>query len=374
MKVALDCTSMLGTLTGVGTVTTALCRGLASRPEVDVTAFAVSVRGRDELRAVVPDTIEVMGPALPARAVRLLWRHLDRPGIDRLIGRHDVVHGPNFVVPPTAAARLVTVHDLTPVRFPELCTADAARYPTYIRRAVAAGAWVHTPSHAVRGEVIDHFDVDPDRVVAVPNGFSPMTGGDPERGRRLAGVDEFVLAIGTVEPRKGLTTLLDAVDLLQARGIAAPVVHAGPDGWGSTDFDSRHRRMNDPAQVTRLGRISEQDKADLYAAARLFCYPSVYEGFGLTILEAMSAGTPVVTTDIPAAREVAADAAVFAPVGEVEALADAVDATWHDDQRRAAMVVAGAQRVTSYSWDRMVGGMVDLYARLADPGVSGTHR
>ena len=361
LRVAVDATSLLDTRTGVGNFTHALLTGLGARDDVAVTAFPVSLRGRSRLAEVVPEGVRVVAPPLPARVLRTAWRRLGRPRVDWAIGDHDVVHGPNFVVPPSRGARVMTVHDLTPVRFPELCQPDTLAYPDLIRRAAATGAWVHTDSESVRIEAIEVLGLDADRVVSVPLGVTPMAAGDGNRGRSLAGVDAFVLAVGTVEPRKDLPALVRAIDRLAAAGDDVPLVHVGPPGWGSDALDRAVAGMARPDLVVRLGRRSDDDLRDLYGAARLVAYPSVYEGFGLPVLEAMSAGVPVVATDVAALAEVAGDAAVLVPVGDVDALADAIRLVWSDERRRRELAARGRSRSTRYTWDACVDGIVDLY-------------
>lgn len=368
MRVAVDATPMLDTRTGVGYFTEALLRGLAGRDDVDITAFPVSLRGRAGLDGLVPPGVRVVSPPLPARVLRASWRRFGRPRIDRAIGRHDVVHGPNFVVPPSGAVRVMTVHDLTPVRFPELCHPATLVYPELIRRAAADGAWVHTDSDAIRDEVIDVLGIDGRRVVSVPLGFTSMSGGDAAVGRELAGRDRFVLAVGTVEPRKDLPSLLRAVDHLAAAGEDLPLVHVGADGWGADDYHDALRSMARPDLVTRLGRTADDELRHLYAAAAVVAYPSVYEGFGLPVLEAMSAGVPVVSTTVPAIEEVAGDAALLVAPGDVEALARALRTAWGDDTARTRMVAAGARRSARFSWEACVDGIVDLYRTAVDAG------
>lgn len=371
MRLAVDATSLLDVRTGVGNFADAVIRRFGERDDLTTTVFPVSLRGHRRLRAAAPPGVRVVTPPLPARLLRRAWLAAARPRIDRFIGDHDVVHGPNFVVPPSRAARVVTVHDLTPVRFPELCTADTLQYPRLLERAVAEGAWVHTVSDAVRREVIDHFDVDRSRVVAIPNGLDPVVRGDADAGRRIAGRESFVLAVGTVEPRKDLPTLVRAIDALGTDGHDIPLVHVGPSGWGSEALDVAVASMTRPELVIRLGPRTRAELEDLYAAARLFAYPSVYEGFGLPVLEAMSSGTPVVASDDAAIAEVAGDAAMLTPVGDAVALATAIEQLWDDDSARARLVAAGRARVTEYSWDRCADGLVSLFRTAVDDGERG---
>lgn len=362
LRVAVDATPLLDRRTGVGIFTTALLRGLGRRDDVDTTAFPLSISGRRRLRDLAPPGVRVRTPPLPARALHTRWQRHSTPRIDRLVGRPDVVHGPNFVVPPARAARVATVHDLTTVRFPELCHADTLRFPGIVRRAATEGAWIHTVSHAVRDEVIAELGLDPERVIAVPNGFDPPRG-DASRGRALAGVEDYVLAVGTVEPRKDLPSLVAAVDRLAGEHRDVVVVHAGGDGWGVEDFEAALGSMIHPDRFRRLGHVPHEELGHLYAGARVFAYPSVYEGFGIPVLEAMAADVPVVTTAVPAVEEVAGDAALVVPVGDVDALADAIGQAWTDEAWRSEAIGRGRSRCTRYSWEACVDGIVGIYRR-----------
>jgi len=368
LHVAVDATPLLGARTGVGVFTHALLRGLGSRDDVDVTAFPISVSGRGHLRDALPPGVDARTPPLPARPLHAVWRRASLPRLDALLGRPDVVHGPNFVVPPARAARVATVHDLTTLRFPELCHPATLAFPSLVRRAAAEGAWVHTPSHAVRDEVLAELHLDPDRVVAVPNGFDLPTG-DADVGRRLAGTERYVLAVGTVEPRKDLPSLVRAVDRLADEHPDLVLVHAGGDGWGVEDLEAATASLRRPERFRRLGHVAHPELGHLYAGASVFAYPSVYEGFGIPVLEAMASGVPVVCTDVPAVTEVAGDAAAIVPVGDVDALAEAIARAWTDDAWRAAAIERGHARTERYSWDACVDGLVGVYrSALAGSG------
>lgn len=362
LRVAVDAMPLLGTRTGVGVFTAEVLTRLAARPDVHPVAYAVTWRRRRQLPGVLPAGVAAVLRPMPARLLWAAWSRLPAPPIEAFTGRVDVVHGTNFVVPPTRrAGAVVTVHDLTVVHFPELCQPATLAYPRLIRRALRRGAYVHTVSEFVADEVRHHFGVPAERVRAVPNGLAVAEPGDPEVGRRLAGGERFVLALGTVEPRKDLPSLVAAFDRLAGDDPDVRLVIAGPDGWGAESLADAIRSARHHDRVTRVGWVSAGQRAGLLAAAAVLAFPSRYEGFGLPPLEAMAAGVPVVATAAGAVPEVVGEAAVLVPPGDVDALAGALaqvlgDESWAERLRRR-----GHERVAAFSWDTTVEGLVALY-------------
>ncbi len=363
LRVAVDATPLMNRKTGVGAMTAALFTQLGRCPEVDLTGYVVSWRARKDHRLIeaMPTAARPLPVVWPARLVHRLWRRLDHP---RLPGSFDVVHGTNYVVPPTGAgARLVTVHDLTAWRFPHLVHRYSRANPSLLSRAVASGADVHCVSRAVGREIVEDLRVPSERVHVVPNGFDPVGPGDGAAARRRVG-GPYVLAIGTVEPRKDYVGLLTAMNTVWTEHPDVRLVIIGGDGWGIDSFRDAVRQSMFRHRVIRTGYVSDQDKADYVAGAELLAYPSVYEGFGLPVLEAMEAGLPVVATAVAAVTEVAGDGALLVPPGEPDRLAAAIASVLTDDQRRADLVSAGRTRAARYSWARSGSAMIELYRRL----------
>ncbi|MFM7061866.1 MAG: glycosyltransferase family 4 protein [Actinomycetes bacterium] len=365
LTVALDATPLLGPRTGIGEVVAGILSPLAARPDLRIRAYALTLRGRRALAAELPPGVEPATRAVPARWVRRRWHRADRPRIERWAGGVDVVHATNYVAPPADAPVLVSVYDLTVVRFPELCAPDTLEYPALLRRALARGATLHAPSTAIAEELVDALGAPSDRVVTVPLGLPEVGGGAPRRGHRLAGADRYVLALGTIEPRKNLPALVAAFDAIADAHPEVHLVHAGGDGWDEGAFDLAVTRSSHRARIRRLGYVDPATRADLLAGATVFAYPSRYEGFGFPPLEAMAVGVPVVATAVGSLPEVLGDAAHLVPDDDVAALAGALEVLLTDEAGRAARIESGHARAARYSWASTADALATVYRGLA---------
>jgi glycosyltransferase involved in cell wall biosynthesis len=365
LRVAVDGMPLIGERTGIGHVTAELLRALASRGDLDLVVYVVARDGRRRL-GELPPGVRVGTSQLPARLVRPAWEHLPFPRVEHWTGPVDVVHATNYVAPPARAPVIVTVHDLTFVHQPDLVAEDTRRFfEPLLHRAIARGATIHVVSDYVGQEVRAAFGLGPDRVVRVYPGITATGGGDPAAGRRVAGAERYVLALGQLEPRKNLPNLVRAFDHLADADRDLSLVIAGPDGWGRPEFEAAVEAATHGDRVRWLGYVSNDDRRDLLAGATAFAYPSLYEGFGHPPLEAMAAGVPVVATTAGAVPEITGDAALLADPSDHEALARELGRAIGDEQVRAELISRGHARVREFSWDQAAEHFTTLYRDVA---------
>lgn len=266
------------------------------------------------------------------------------------------MHATNFVLPRLARTPgVVTVHDLSFYRndvFP-----GGARLRDLVPWSVRRAAKVITPTQAIAEEVRDRYELSADRVAVTPEGVSPLFFGatplaDTNLGR-MGIPGPFVVAVGTLEPRKNLARLLEAWRIVQPQLDDWRLVLAGPKGWGPD--------LPPTPGVVLTGWVGDETLPGLYAAASVFCYPSSYEGFGLPPLEAMAAGTAVIAGAYSAAPEVLGEAALLVDPGDTEALAAALERLITDEGLRRKQQVAGRARAARFTWDNTSRATIRAY-------------
>jgi len=358
IRVALDVTPMLGAPTGIHRTTAGLIGALSQRPDVDVGGYVLSVRSAT---GAPFDDLTVRSSRFPAALAHRAWARTDWPSGRWLAGACDVIHGTNYTVPPARSGRVVTVHDLAMVSNPEWATPAVNRMIPALERAVARGAHVQCPSRATAAEIESRLAVDVERLHVVPNAVSPLGPGDPERGRAAIGADTYVLALGTTEPRKGLTLLPRAI--ARAGGDATLAV-VGPVGSDEAALEGAVADAGIAQRFRRIIEVNETRRSDIVRGAAVLAYPSRAEGFGLPPLEALTVGCPVVATAVGALPELIGDAVDLIPPDDTDALVAALDDVLRD---RPAIPDALSDRLLEMTWDRVAAEMVEIYRRsLAD--------
>jgi len=351
--VAFDVGPLHGSISGVGVAAEGMRDALADRRDVRLQPYVLSARAR-----LQPGVRRL--PA-PAAAAHRLWARVPIPRLDRWMRPAEVIHGTNYVVPPSRLPRLVSVYDCWFLRHPDEVAPDVRRAGEVLRRAVAGGAHVHASSEATAAQVRALLGTD--RVHVVPLG-------PPPAGRRMtvsAHGPPFVLALGTTERRNKLSALVAAFGRLSPAVGDVELVIAGADGDDRAAIEAAVDTL--PAarrqRVRLLGRVDEPAKAELLATAAVLAYPSLDEGFGFPLLEAMAAGAPIVAGRAGSIPEVAGDAALLVQPSDVDALAEAVELVLTDEGTRADLIRAGEAQLTRFSWQTTADRLAALYHALA---------
>lgn len=296
-----------------------------------------------------------------------LWEQIELPGMVRRMGGKAVLYSPMTSGPVAVKRQVVTTHDLFPVEHPEWFSRGFGRWyswlwPILFRRVARVAA----NSEYTRQRVLERYGLPEEKVVtchfAHDERFAPLPAEELERFRTDRGLPErYLLYLGSVEPRKNLITLAAAWIRTSAREEGVKLVVAGGDARKDV-FNAAGtgaETLNDPT-VHRLGYVADEHLPLLYGGAETFVLPSLAEGFGLPVLEAMACGAPVICSDTTALPEIAGGAARLVPPLEVEAWTEAIDSVLSDPELRRRMSEAGIGRASRFSWDKTAGAVRSL--------------
>lgn len=372
MRVGIDVSPLTRVRTGVGTYCLYLVKyllGLGS--DLDLVGFSAG------LRPIEKDIFEGRLPQrrlpVPARLLYELWPLLKAPKVDTFLGGVDIYHATNFFLPPTRAARrVVTIHDLSFLAVPELCSPKivgpfAAGIGRFVREADAVLAC----SEAMKREMVERLDITPEKITVAPEAvsedFKPM-----EREAARAYVAEhygldgpFLLYLGTLEPRKNIVGLVQAFEQILDE-IPHTLVLLGPMGWKTEEIEAAMASPNLKGRLRRVGYVaSHSELPAFYSAADLFVFPTFYEGFGLPILEAMACGCPVVTSNNSSVPEVTGGAAEYADPHDAADIARSMRKVLDDKLLRDSMAARGLEHAAGFSWEKCARITLDVYREVS---------
>lgn len=380
MRIGIDVTAAVSQGAGIGRYTRELLRALAlADPENDYRLFFAS---RDR-----PYSLPPLGPNfrlinLPFHDIWLAraWHRARMPlPVEWITGPLDLFHSPDFTLPPVrrGTRTLLTVHDLSFVRDPASAAPGLLRYlNTVVPRSVARADHILADSQATKKDLIDLYHTPDEKITVLYSGvearFRPVTAPDQlarVRTRYGLGHEPFILGISTLQPRKNFVRLIQAFETVsyQLSAVSAGalrLVIAGGKGWLFEAIFAEVERRGLQERVLFPGFVADEDLPALYSAARVLAYPSLYEGFGLPMLEAMACGTPVVASTASCLPEVAGDAALLVSPTDVPALADALSRAANDEAVRADLIAKGLNRSRQFTWEKSARQLLTIYRRL----------
>jgi len=342
-----------------------LARALDARGDVELVGVAARHRADppDPWRA----PIAVSHLPLPRIALYEAWHRLRRPSVERATGTVDVIHSTGIAMPPATRPVVSTVHDLSYLDYPEMFSRAGLRFFRRALELTLADARLVLCSSLATLERCRAAGFDEARLRHVPLGVrvEPAAGERVEEVRARFGLEgDYVLWTGTVEPRKNLPGLLRAFARVEPSVDLALV---GPPGWNE-DLEQVLDSLPEPvrSRIHRLGWVARDDLAALYAGASVFCFPSLLEGFGFPVVEAMAHGTPVVTSTGTSTEELVDDGAGLAvQPTDTNAIAEALSRVLTDGGLAARLSAAGRERAARYTWDRTAQLVQEAYADAA---------
>lgn len=361
LRIGIDYTAALQQRAGIGRIVREQLRALAQVDnQTTYTLFAAGIR-----RATLPPPL---GPNFSWSTTGIsndwlarIWHRARLPlPVESFSGKLDLFHATDFVLPPTLAKtrKMVTVHDLTFIRVPEAAPPRLRSYLNdVVPRSLRRADHIIADSHATKNDIVALYSVPIERISVIWGGvgsdFRPIHDEislKQIRQKYALGQRPFLLSVGTVQPRKNYSRIVQSLKLLHQKGIDVALVIAGGKGWLEDEMYRTIRDLKLHDHVQLIGYVSDADLPYLYNASACVVFPSLYEGFGFPVLEGMACGIPVVTSNISSLPEVAGEAALLVDPYDVEDLTAAIAKVLTDDGLRSELRTRGIKRAAKFTW------------------------
>lgn len=367
IRIGIDIRPFYEPLTGVGWYLYYLLHELAKHDEVELLLFG-DARVTDhgpELHADLPANARLCTFDLRGRPFGRFDRPLTAAGYVAWLTMADcdVFFAANYFLPrlhsAVARKRVITIHDLTYKRYPELLQKETLEnLERTMAREIAIADAIICVSESTRRDLLHYYPVDPGRAIAIHSGLGIRATPEPPAGLP----ERYILFVSTVEPRKDLTTLLDAFELVRARGeYDGSLVVVGRIGWKSEALLPRLRQPG----VVHLDYLRASQLTGVYQGAEIFVFPSLYEGFGFPLLEAMSHGVPAIAARSSSLPEIGGDAALWFEPRDAAGLAAHIARLAADEELRAQLSAKGRARAAEFRWDVAADATLEVLRRVA---------
>jgi glycosyltransferase involved in cell wall biosynthesis len=375
MKVGLNATSLLSPLTGIGQYTYQLAKGLQKFKDLELDMFyangwSTEVRSKPikQIRNIkllvkkfIPKTYEI------SRFIQ--QSYFNERSFDKVGG---IYHEPNFLAFNYAGPLVLTVHDLSWIRYPEMHPADRVRNMNkHFQRSMERASMIITDSRAIKDEIKDMFGVADSRIKSIPLGveslFRPLNQEEsaPVLQQHGLSYQKYILAVGTLEPRKNLSSVLLAYMQLPANiRRHYPLVLVGMSGWHTSALEKQMAPLVAAGEIRQLGYLEREDLAVVIAGALTLVYPSIYEGFGLPPLEAMTCAVPVIASNVSSLPEVVGDSGLLVNPHDIDDIAKAMETMITAPDIRAASAQRALTRSVKFSWDSCVDQTMGIYRQV----------
>ena len=379
MHITIDYTPAVHQRAGIGRYTRGLVQALTQLDSEN--RYSLMVLGRTGAHFVptaLPANFKLRFAPISDRWATVLWYRLNVPlPVELFTGLTDLFHGPSFTLPPSFTPSLLTVHDLSFLRYPHGAHPALLAWLTKaVPRSLRRARHVLADSESTRTDLIELMQVPTDRITVIGAGveerFKPVT--DPETlgqvRARYKLPDRFILSVSTLEPRKNFTGLIAAFNQMVTSSRLSSMadlhlVIAGGKGWLYDDIFAAAETSPLRERIHFAGYVADEDLPALYSLATLFAFPSHYEGFGIPVLESMACGTPVVCANNSSLPEIAGDAALLIEATDTEALADAIHHLVIDTSLREKLIQRGYEQAGKFRWEKAARRLLDVYSTIA---------
>lgn len=379
MKVALELQPCCRQQTGIGTYTYELARRLTNQGGLEFCGNLFNFASRTDSRAAMRDI------SMPVRECkelsyglyRRIW-HLCPISYDSLFpGGADLTLFFDYIVPPRISGKVITtIHDMTYVRYPEMMNQKNLRR---IRRdfeySLERSARILTVSEFSKREIMEQLHIPAEKISVVYNAPALREeAADFEAVAEKYQIDNpYILYVGTIEPRKNLARLLKAFQLMKKeQGIEHKLVLAGGSGWKNKEIYQMAESLPCAQDVIFTGYVSEGEKSALYRHAAVFAFPTLYEGFGIPVLEAQSCGVPVLTSDCSSLPEVGGDGGLYVNPYDEKAIAQGLWKLLADRELAEKLVRAGYENRKRFSWERSAERLCEIIEKEVGHGMEET--
>jgi glycosyltransferase involved in cell wall biosynthesis len=375
LKVAIDYTPAYEQGGGIGRYVRELIAALALVDGVSEYRLFVAGKDRSPLTSALPDFSDnflwVTTRISPVWLARLWHRLLVPLPVQVFVGLVDLYHATDFVLPPLLGdvKSIVTVHDLSFVRVPGAASPSLKAYlDRVVPNSVLRASYVLVDSEATLRDVVDVYGIDLARLgvlyCGVSSYFVPSVLEMTIRSSYQMPERPYIFTVGTIQPRKNYARLVQALAILRSRNYDLSLVIAGGHGWLEDPIYETIRDAGMSDFVHFIGFARDDDLPALYSGAICVAFPSLYEGFGLPVLEGMACGTPVVTSNVSSLPEVAGDAALMVDPYDVEAIADAIQRVIDDEALRQTMIERGFAQARRFTWERSARQLLTIYSQV----------
>ncbi len=377
-SIAIDYTPAIRQSAGIGRIIRGQIQALlALKPDFDIRLFVVgAVTAQERARAPLP----LHTPPLSERNMVRLWHRLHSPWpqVEWFTGGPlDLFHATDFVLTPSQAQhQIVTVHDLAFLFYPEAAMPSLARYlKVVVPRSVRRADHLLADSHNTAKDLQEQWGIEPAGISVVQGAVDHTRFQPIEQPERLAGVRHryglgdrpFILGLSTLQPRKNFARLIEAFHLArQETNLPHRLVIGGGKGWLFDEIFARVQTLGLTDDVLFPGYITDADLPALYSAAEFFAFPSLYEGFGLPVLEALACGTPVLTANNSCLPEAGGAGAIYVDAQSVESMAAGITTLTTDAALRQRLRSAGLLHAAQFTWQRSAEQLLAAYTKVLD--------